>query len=192
MGDAQHLGPTTDSVIRAQPPLSFMAKHGRRRRGGRVFPLRIKKTINLGTLASQDLVSDTLADTADDEIFLISADVTWSLIDLTAGEGPLQCGLSHSAYTSAQVEEWFESQGAWDRADLVLREHARRRCRQAGTFSGNDTEETLNEGKTIRTKLGWIAQEGETLRFWVFNDGEATLTTGADLKIAGTVWCRKV
>ncbi len=157
-----------------------------------MFPLRVKVTLTVGALAAQDLVSTVLADTADDEIFGISLDATYTLSDHTGAEGPIDVGIAHSDYSAAEIEEWFEAQGAWDRSDLILREQARRRCRHVGTFAGLSTDEVLADGVRIRTPLKFVFQEGMTLALWAFNSSSATLTTGALVKIAGTLWCRKI
>ncbi len=149
------------------------------------------KTVTLSTLAAQDLISDVITGTADDGMWLVSADLTVALENNTPGEGPYVVGLSKADYTSAEVEEWFESNASWDRSDMIANEQAKRKCRMIGTFPGLLGEEVLNDGKPIRVKLGWKVEPGEVgIRYWVFNDSAQTLTTGTLVKFQGFVYGR--
>ncbi len=156
-----------------------------------MFPLKVVKTLALGALASNDLIGSLLSTVANEALYLISADLTWATEEHAGDIGPISVGVAHSDYSDAEVEQWIESVGSWDRADQVAREQSRRKCRQAGTFAGELSNEILNDGKSIRTKLGWICQEDETLRIWGFNQNDAALVAGTLVKVIGTIWARR-
>ncbi len=163
---------------------------GRHRRP--LIALAVKKTLLVGALVSQDLVGAILGDSADDELYGVSLKATWSLANHTAAEGPIDVGFAHGDYTDAEVEEWLESQGAWDRSDMIQREHSRRKCRRVGTFAGAGTDEVLNDGKPITTPVRFVFQEGQTLRIWAFNSSSGTLTTGASIVVDGLLFARSI
>ncbi len=152
--------------------------------------LLVRKTLLVGALASQDMVSALLGDTANDTIYAISLDATVALANHTVAEGPIHVGIAHSDYSAAEIEEWFEASGAWDRADKIASEHNRRFCRRLGVFPGAGTDEVLNEGRSFRTKVRFLIQEGQTIQVWAFNTSDATLTTGASIVVDGTLWVR--
>ncbi len=166
------------------------AKRGRK--GRRLFVPKVTHEEALGTLAASDVQANNIADTLDEEAFLISADLVWSIRDLTATEGPIVVGICHSDYAASEIEEYLENAGSWDRGDLINQEISGRgrRIRTVGSFSGNSTEETLNDGKPIRTKCGWKLITGQTLKFWAYNKSGAALTTGAEVVVEGQAFFR--
>ncbi len=168
---------------RGQP----MARKGR----SRIRAMKSGKSVPAGALAAQDMASAAITGTADDGMWLVSADLTVALEAHTAGEGPLVVGCAKADYTAAEIEEWYESNASWDRGDMIANEHARRKCRMIGTFNGLTTEEVLNNGVPIRIKLGWKLEPGEVgIQYWIFNDSAATLTTGTLAKFQGFVYGR--
>ncbi len=164
-----------------------MAKHGRRKP---LFVPRIAATTVLSTLAANDMISTAFATLLDQEVYAISMDVTASLHGLTSGEGPIICGVAHSDYTAAEIEEWFEASGSWSKTDKIEQEHARRKCREIGIFDGNSPESTINDGRKLRVKLGFPIEDGAGLQLWVFNEGAAALTTGAVVDLKGKAFLR--
>ncbi len=166
-----------------------MGKHRKRRGGLRVLPYAIE--VNAGALANADVLASALGDVVIDRMWLMSLAGTMAARDFTAGEGPVIVGVAHSDYTAAEIEECLEAQGAWDQSDLVLREQARRKVRTIGTFANVVSGETLNDGKEMKVKLGWMAEVGMTLQFWVWNKSGGTLTTGGVFATQGRVYARK-
>ncbi len=164
----------------------FMA----RKRSG-VRPAHISESLPLLTLANLDVLGEVLPDTVDKPTFILSIDATWSLNGLTGGEGPILVGWAHADYSDAEVEEWIENQGAWGTSDLVQQEVAKRKIRTAGEFSGVAGDEVLNDGKFIRTRMKFMLNAGQTMRFWAYNRSGAALTTGASLLVEGTAWLAK-
>ncbi len=161
-----------------------------RRRGG-VRPAVISASLPLLTLANLDVLGEVFPDTVDKPTFAVSMDGIWSLINATVTEGPIQVGIAHSDYTDAEIEEWIENQGSWGTSDLVGQEVSRRKIRSVGEYDVAATDEVLNDGKPIRTRIGFMLNTGDTLKYWAYNRSGLTLTTGASVSLAGTIWLRK-
>ena len=156
----------------------------RRRKGGfgRYYRGRINHTLNLGTLAGGDMIATDLVNTVGERTRISSVDLVWSLDQYSPaqGDGPIIVGVAHSDYTTAEIEQWLESTGAWDAGDLVNQEESNRKCRMVGTMKtpANAAEiENLNDGKPIKTKLNWVLDTGQTLKIWAYNDGSSNLAT---------------
>ncbi len=114
----------------------------------------------------------------------MSAKLTWSVFNLTAGEGPINVGIATDDLTVAQIQEAINASPS-SRSDYVAFEQASRPVRQAGVFSGLSTEETLNEGRAVRTKLGIAVANNNDPVFYANNVSGAALTTGASLRVIG-------
>ncbi len=165
-----------------------LAKHRRSNRWGpNMLRVRINNAAAVGALANNDLAIGALIVAADGEYRALSIKGTWSMSGHTAGEGPIHFGISHGDYTSAEVEEWFESTGAMSQGDKVANEQASRLCRQVGTFQGLSAEEVINDGKPVTTKMNWRIAEGVTLNTWIYNQSGATLMTGTVVQTAGHI-----
>ncbi len=117
---------------------------------------------------------------------------TWSMRDFSvgAGDGPVMVGVSHSDYTTAEIEEWIETSSSWSPADKIGQEIAKRQIRMVGTFraagqAGGAT--LLSDGRPIKTKLNWMLQNTTTLNLWAYNLGTSALSTGAAVNVQGHV-----
>lgn len=162
-----------------------------KKRGNKNFrAIRVSALVSLGTLADNTHVKATLLDNTDQEMYVVSADLMWTVRDHTGAEGPLIVGLSHGDYTVGEIKEWYESSGSATTADMIALEQSRRRCRDAGMFSGALSDENLNDGKPIRTTCKFSIAEGAKLDFWVRNDSGAALTTGAEVICSGKVYVK--
>ncbi len=166
-----------------------MAKHTGRKRT-KLIKGRVNEALAMGTLATNSLVKGDFDETVDEEAFALSIEATWSLTGLTAGEGPIVFGVSHSDYTAAEIEAVIENTGSWSRGDLVAQEIARRKIRVIGEFDGLSTEERINDGVPIKTKLMWNLVTGATLTQWAYNKSGGTLATGGVILAEGHVWLR--
>ncbi len=164
-----------------------MAKHGKR---GYVRPAKVSASLPLLTLANLDVLGEVFPDTVDKPTFAVSMDGLWSLINATPGEGPIEVGVAHSDYSDAEIEEWIENQGSWGSSDLVGQEVAKRKIRSVGEFANNVTDEVLNDGKPIRTRLRFMLNAGATLKYWAYNRSGAALTTGGSVSLSGNIWLR--
>ncbi len=158
-------------------------KSGKKRPMGRYIRGNVDEEVNLSGLAAKDVVGAVFDETVNERTFCSSIDATYSMANFTpiANAGPVIVGVAHSDYSDAEIEEWIESTGQWNEGDLVAsREISRRLIRQVGTFQSPDAATdvvVLNDGKEIHTKLGWILNQGQTLRLWAFNSGAAAIAT---------------
>ncbi len=106
---------------------------------------------------------------------------TWSLDNITPGQGPLIFGVAHSDYSDAEIEAVIENQASWDQGSKVEQEVAKRLVRQIGQFvqvhtlSPGDIQ--FNDGKPVKTKLNWRLNTGDTLKMWVYNVSLMALST---------------
>ncbi len=148
--------------------------------------LPVNASLSLGALGSETALTVALSALADD-FYVISADLTWSIHDLTAGEEPIHVGLANGDLSVTEIKESLNA-APTSRADIVAREHARRPVRRVGSFiTANDY---LNDGKPIRTTVKMYLAEGVELNAFVFNASGATLTTGGIMRVYGTIYGR--
>ncbi len=166
-----------------------MAKHTSKGRRP-VISLKIDHQIGVGALASSAITSTVLGTTVVDKLFLISLRNRIALRDNTAGDGPLYLVVAHSDYTDPEILEWWNSQGSWDQGDKVAQEQARRKCRLVGVFAGELANENLEEGRSVRTTLKFMVEDGDTLNFAVINEGGTIRTTGGIVEIKGQAFAR--
>ncbi len=169
-----------------------MAKHraSYRRKRTKLLKGNIDEAIALGTLANNTLLADVFDETVNERTYAISMEATWSLRDLTPGEGAILFGVAHGDYSAAEIEAVIENAGSWNEGDLVSQEIARRKVRIIGQFEGQLGNEDFNDGVKLKTKLGWILNQGETLDVWAYNRSGAALTTGAFILLSGHIWLR--
>ncbi len=154
----------------------------RRMRGYRKLPVDAEALG--GTVAADDVTSTLFTPVLTESRRITSAVLTWAWHDITVGDGPIVVGLAHSDYTAAEIEECLEAAGAWDEGDKVAQEQAKRLVREVGTFSDGTTDQELNDGKPIKTKLNWLLATGDTLQTFIWNRG-AALTTGSEVVVTG-------
>jgi len=151
----------------------------RRRRMGRYIRGNIDENLGLGT------------ETVNERTLVTSIIASWSLSNWTPaeGRGPVVVGVAHSDYTDPEIEAYIENTGSWNEGSKVEQEIGRRKIRRVGQFdipSGATVSAVLNDGKPIRTKLNWILNQGQTLRYWAYNQGTlAIATTIPDVRLQG-------
>ncbi len=142
----------------------------------------ITHDIALATLAAKTLLAETNSDVLTEKAWLSSVKLRWALSNWTpvASAGPILVGVAHGDYSDAEIEAWVENQGSWEQGDLIAQEIGRRRIRQVGTFESPEAATGfthLNGGKPIHTKCGWQLTTGQSIRFWAYNTGTASLST---------------
>ncbi len=164
--------------------------HGKRRKGYRYLP--VDESAAIGALATNVVGKSDLNSTVDNDMWFMSHRGPWSMEQHTPGEGPITVGLAHGDYTAAEIEECLEAQASWDEGDKVAQEQARRKVRTVGIFPGVAALEVLNDGRPIKTKLGFRVQIGETLSLWFWNKDSATLTTGTMIETQGGISARRL
>ncbi len=153
-----------------------------RRRYRRYLKGQLDVTKLLGTLAAETVISVAVVDTVVEKTWLSSIKARYDMQNWTNGAqvGPITFGLAHSDYTNAEIEEWIENTGSWDQGDLVQQEVARRKIRMIGSFESPAlaTETALfNDGRPVTTKCGWSLVTGESVKFWLYNEGSGALAT---------------
>ncbi len=159
-----------------------------RRSRGKYLKGSMDVEVATSTLADNDVISDIVGDTPTEKVRCSSIEATYS-ISGTAGDGPLIIGVAHSDYTDAEIEETLENAGSWSLGDKVSQERAKRLVREIGTFDGLATEEVLNDGKPIKTRLNWSLISGQALRFWVWNkSGSALQATLLNVQGHANLW----
>ncbi len=166
-----------------------MAKHRRRRRGGRradFQALRVEQEIGVGALINGNVLTSTMTALGETEYQVVSMDLVWSKRDGTAGEGPFQVGVANGDLNATEIAEALDANPT-SPADIVLRERAKRPVRHVGSFAGLG-EENLNDGKPIRTRLWTKLANGIEMEFWVRNRSGATLTTGMVVNVSGVIY----
>ncbi len=171
---------------------------GGRRRMGKYLRGSIDEDLDLGTLGTKDVVLAAFDETVNERTLVSSIVLTWTLSNFTpiASAGPILVGVAHGDYTAAQIEEYIENTGSWNEGSMIGQEQANRKIRRVGIFDTPDAatdSSVLNDGKSIKTKLNWILNQGETLNQWAYNLGTAALaTTDPRVHMAGhaNLWPR--
>ncbi len=168
---------------------TLMARHPRRRK----FSLRSVRTtggVALATLANVTVVAGALVGTADGAYRLMSTRLVWSLKSSTAGDGPIVVGLAHNDYTVGEIKEAIEAGSAISIGNKVANEQAGRLVRIVGIFPGLSTDEVLNDGRPVKTKLNWAIPIGSSVNVFAYNDSGATLAGGAIVDATGPMWVK--
>ncbi len=154
---------------------------------GRRGPLKVVRTQNamaLATLGSEVVIKSD-HNSVDNKQFLLSVTGTYSLRDHTPAEGPIMIGWAHGDYTVAEIAESIQITGDWDSGNQIAQERSHRKIRIVGTFSGLETDETLNDGKAIKTSLKFNIENLQFISLWAMNRSGAALTTGSDIVFDG-------
>ncbi len=133
------------------------------------------------TLASVTVVTSSLLPVSDNEYRVLSVSNLWSLRDATLSEGPIIVGYAHGDYSVTEIKQCIEAEASMVRGDKIEAERANRLVRRVGIFTGDTSDQTLNDGKPIRTRLNWVIPVGKTLNAWAYNQSGASLTTGSEL-----------
>ncbi len=141
----------------------------------------------LGTLADATVLAQSLIGTLTEDMFAISADLLWTIRDLTPGEGPVYVGVAHGDYSVSEIKESLEVTLTGP-GSKIEQERARRMIRTSGVFPGLTSEESLNLGVPLRTRMKFTVQSAKALNGWIWNSSGAALTTGAIVEIAGKVY----
>ncbi len=172
-----------------------MAKKGRKGRFRRYIRGVIATELSFGAIGAKAANIQAYPDTVIERTFVSSQVASYALDNFTlplAGAGPVLCGLSHSDYTVAEIEEYIENVDSWNEGDLRAQEVGSRKIRIIGMFDMPiDAQHVsrLKDGNLIKTKLGWVLTTGQTLNAWVYNAGTASFsgTTTAVMNVRGHV-----
>ena len=167
------------------PPKRSSRKRGR---DPNFVVFKVEAELALVTLAGNTALSGALHSLADD-VYLISADLTWSIRNHTAGEGPIEVGLSQSGMSAANIIEALDASPV-NRGDRIALERSGRPVREVGQFPGLLSEEVLNNGNLFRTKIKFVISETQTLSMYGVNRSGAALTTGTVVGARGKIYAR--
>ncbi len=167
-----------------------MSKHGRS--GGRYSLRRVRTValITLSTLANNIVIVGTVGAASDRSYRCISLKNTWVLSGGTAGEGPIIVGYAHGDYSVTEIKEAIEASGAIAPGDKVQQERANRLVRIVGAFPGLSTNEVLDHGAKVHTRLNWSIPVGKTLVAFAYNDSGGALTGGQLVALNGDFWVK--
>ncbi len=163
-----------------------MARKSRKRRSFNLRRVRPTPSLALTTLAASTAKSAGLTGASTSTYRAVSTNMIW--IAELLQEGPVIVGLAHSDYSVTEIKECIESAGSIDAGDKIAQEKANRLVRMVGTL-GVD-EDTLNDGKPIKTRLNWLISIGDEVNVFAYNDSGAVLTTGAIVHVTGDLWVK--
>ncbi len=175
--------------------IAGLAKHGRRGRKFRRYVRgNVNELLNISTLAAGTTLSTDFDSNVVESMWASSMVASWSISNWTniADCGPLLVGVAHSDYTAAEIQQFIDSTGSWDVGDLISQEIGKRKIRIVGTLvkTGADAldMDNLQDGKMIKTKLGFMIEDDDTLQLWAHNVGSAAFaTTDPDLRVDGHI-----
>ncbi len=161
-----------------------------RRRRYRLRGVRITTELALGTLASDVAVVTSLTGNSDAQYRAISVSSTYSMVGITAGDGPITVGLAHSDYTVTEIKENMESAAAISPGLKIEQERTNRLVRVVGTLrpAGVGLGSFLNDGEPVKTRLNWLLPIGKSVNLFAFNEGTGALSTGAIVHMSGKIW----
>ncbi len=165
------------------------AKYQKRKKGKRRYSLRRVRTtplVALSTLGSTIAISQGTVGVTTDTYRIISTKLAWSLVGLTAGEGPISFGFAHSDYNVTEIKECLEA-SAIDKGDKLAMEKSNRLVRLVGTFNDKGM---YNDGNPKSTRLNWLINIGDQVNIFAYNEAAAALTTGSSLHAVGDLWIK--
>ncbi len=168
-----------------------MAKKPRRKRV-RLIKGTLEHNLVLATLAAAVGILEA-TDTVVDRSYLLSVEATYAIEGMTQADGPIKLYWAHSDYTLAEIEQYIESTTAWSDADEISKEISRRKIRQVGVIGPpavTGAAAPLADGMPVKTKIGFVVNEGQGLNLVAYNDGGAALTTGAVVRVDGHCWIK--
>jgi len=177
------------SLVAAALLVMLMAK----RRDRNFISIPFTQSTSLGAMAAGACLEDILLDTLLQPLRVISVDITARVESINNEAVTLQFGLSHSAYTTAQIVECIDARPV-SRDDKVAIEQTNRLVRPVGTvhktiLADEDTGLWIG-GDEKRVRLNWRVGQPESLAVWMINRTGSTLTTGGVFNIEGTAYCR--
>ncbi len=168
-----------------------MGTKSKRKRDKNFQAIPFSATLTLSTLADETVITRILTSgvfTAD--IFIVSLDALITIRGLTAGEVPINVGVSHSDLSVTEINEALVAE-ILNPNDRISKERAGRPVRRIGTFAnGTLTDQGLADGLMIRQAVKFFVGEGFSLDLFAKNLSGATLTTGANIDISGTIFGR--
>ncbi len=163
----------------------------RRKRSSKNFvAIPFQSTITLGVLADQTaLISSLLGSDLSEDLFVVSIDGEWSVRQNALDDGPVAVGFCHNDYDVTEIGEYLTIEIV-DPGNKIAQEQSRRLIRKTGNFSYATVGQSLNDGKPIRTRLGFTIDNGHGPAIWAFNHSGSNLATGGIIHCWGTIYGR--
>ncbi len=160
----------------------------RKQRNSAFQALKVNAILTLGALGLETAITQALTVLADD-FWVQSADLAWTIRLLTSLEGPVALGLANGDLSVAEIKEAINASPV-SRSDIIAREQARRPIREVGQVSADSDGGVLqlNDGQPVRTSVKMYLAEGTELNAFAFNQTGVALTTGAIVRIWGTLY----
>ncbi len=160
----------------------LMAKRGRRGRSTKFVVLNNDPTITVGTLADATVKRQDSILTLAQDFHCVSMDIDAQMVAHTAGEGASYFGVAQGELTVTEIKEAVEAQPLHE-FDIPAIEHAARKVRLVGGFSGEVADEELAKEGTVRVKLNWRVPSGKNLPVvFLLNRSSEPWTTGTLIK----------
>ena len=165
-----------------------MARRSKRRykRNRKLVKIPVTSTLSLAGIGSGGITDGNATTIMARDFFAVGFKGDYSIKDFTASEGPVKIGWAHGDYTSTEVQEMLNAENI-DDSDKITNEKARRLVRPVGKFAGFATDEVLQDGRLIWTRLGFTLQEGIALSHWAINRSGGTWTSGV-VTLDGHLW----
>lgn len=153
-----------------------------------------------GALAALDIASIASGYSLEEDFRILKQQywVNFQAAAFDNGEGPIMVGLADGSLTSAEIEEAIEARPV-DSNDYPANEQC---MRPVWPFDGQmvvsvDTTNGANGGSVIMISgehnPRWTFSDSEAWRYWVYNVGAQTLTTGSTTRFITKnygVWVR--
>ncbi len=183
----------TAALVGALLCLATMARRGSKRKFRRYLRGNINISKALGTLAQTVGILQSVSDVVEDTTWCSSIKCQYAMNNWTGviNAGPIQVYVAHSDYSLQEIEAYIESTASWDQGDKIAQEVRSRKIRHVGQFypqggSGAAATNDMNGGRFVRTKIGWMLSEGDTLTFCFYNGGQVAVgTTDPVVEIMG-------
>ncbi len=168
-----------------------MAKYSRKRQyKGNMEWIPFSAELPLLTTADNIVVSASILGNMTRQFRVISVKANWTMMEHTAGQGPIVVGYAHGDYGTTEIAE-ATAVTLVNTGDKINREHANRLVRKVGSFRGLNTDEELVGnlgGEFIKTRLNWLIEIGFDLKIWAQNRANESLTTGSIVRVDGEIY----
>ncbi len=165
-----------------------MARKRRTGRGnGKFQVLKFDLNIALAALAAGAVLSNPMTTLGTTKFRVVSTDMYISMTDHTATEGPIEVGIFNGDLSNTEVAEALDASPSGPN-DIIARERLRRPVRRVGLVRGLTTEELLFDGRSRRTKMHTVLDEGTELEVYFRNQSAAPLTTGTQMHVIGQIY----
>ncbi len=99
--------------------------------------------------------------------------------------------MAHNNYTVAEIGEAVLNDSSFNTNDMTAQEQSRRKVREWAMFPQVTEDEVLNNGIKTRVKVKFSVGDGGNIVIWCMNVSGGTLTSGAKIRVFGTIYSKK-